>query len=143
MFKSSKKQLEFLAIPLPVRIVLTLSLLLTLIAPSVVNAQINFPLQVRVEWDPNAAGDNVTSYGFKIDSAPVIVVPLTACTASSCGFNFNITAEGPHTVVISATNSWGTQNAGGVTFTARAPAIVNVRRVIKVEPTPPTTPPGE
>lgn len=94
-------------------------------------AQVNFPLNVTVEWEPNPITDNVIRYDVTIDAANPIAVLPSACSATACQLPFSIANEGPHTVNVRAVNDWGASTPGTVTFTARGPQVVKVKTVRK------------
>ena len=62
------------------------------------------PATVHAVWNPNPAADLVTQYQITVDAGTPIVVPLTACTATTCTQQLTIPAFGSHTVVLVAQN---------------------------------------
>jgi hypothetical protein len=113
---------------------LTLAFLLSAIATPQAQTVVN----LVVEWDPNVAGDGVTSYsvslvntggGLAIPSQ--VVTPSMACTdngGSICHAFFTGIPTGNFIASVVATNQWGAGEAGTASITITVPSKVqNVR----------------
>jgi predicted phage tail protein len=79
---------------------------------------------IRVEWDPNPAAENVTSYTVVLNGAAPVTVAASACSATVCGAPFTGLPLGTHTVTVTAVNEWGAAAAAPVTFTINVPTVV-------------------
>lgn len=84
-------------------------------------------ITVRVQWNPNPAVDNVTSYTLVVDGGSPISVLPSACTPTVCEQTVTVTFAS-HTFAITATNQWGTSPTTTVTENLSIPnAPTNVR----------------
>ena len=92
------------------------------------------PATVHATWSPNPTSDNVTQYVIALDGGASIVVPLSACDATTCTQALTVPTFGAHVVSLFAQN----QGLGGlqsgpsvsVTFTlGAAPSVVQGLRV--------------
>ncbi len=83
------------------RITRLLALVVALLITSSAWAQ---TVVLRVQWDPNAAAEEVTEYRLYVDSLPMVVVPATLNPACSCIESAQPFATGGHTIKVTAVN---------------------------------------
>ncbi len=58
---------------------------------------------LKVQWDQNAASDNVVAYNLYVDALPVLSVPNVLNAACACVQSLVPFAVGPHTIKVAAT----------------------------------------
>lgn len=66
----------------------------------------SLPFTASFQWNPNPAGDNVTSYQVVVDGAAPVTIPLTACAGTPviCSTPVTLNALGAHTASVAAVN---------------------------------------
>jgi hypothetical protein len=79
----------------------------------VIHAQ-SLPVTKTLAWNPNAVGDAVINYNVSLDGTSI-------GNPTSTSQAFTITAVGPHTLSVSATNQWGTGPSTLLNFTVVLP----------------------
>lgn len=93
---------------------------------------------LRIQWDPNVAGDNVEHYNLYVDALPPVVVPPSALVGGVMESPQPF-ADGPHTVKVAAVNRAVSSDPGSlqegppitVTFTVNARVSVTNIRILK------------
>lgn len=87
-------------------------------------------ITARAQWDPNPAGDAVTSYSLSVDGGAPITVPASVCTATLCEQSVTVPL-GSHTFSVAAVNQWGASSVTAVTVTIAPPIAPKNLRIVK------------
>jgi len=91
------------------------------------------PITIHVEHAQNAAIDNVTNYTVQLDNQAAIPYPNVLDAVCSCikTPNFVINDTNAHTIIILASNIWGSSTPFTINFKVTIPAKVT-NGVLKV-----------
>lgn len=98
------------------------------------------PAVIHAQWDPPAAGDNVTSYTMTLDGGAPVTVANTVDQSCSCIRSpLTVPAFGAHTVAVVANNllistdptSTQTSSPTSVAFTLAKAALITNGKVTK------------
>lgn len=98
---------------------LFLLLIVLLSLSSHLNAQ--FPITVKVVWDAYPASAGILKFTVTFNGTPADFLPTTICNTTECVRPLTLTNSGPHTVSITATNSFGISPPVEFQFKATSP----------------------
>ena len=83
----------------------------------------SFPFALHVEFNPNPASDNVTSYSSTLDGGSASTIPPAVITSCNCIKTpvYNINDSNVHTISVTATNLFGVSPMTAIQFQVKVP----------------------
>ncbi len=79
-----------------------LLVLVMVFVPALLSAQ---TVSGTASWNPNPASDNVVQYTLQLNALPPVIVPLSACTATTCTQIVPAIPFGSNTLTLIAQNA--------------------------------------